>query len=413
MKNGKRAVSFILAVVLLCTSFAGCGMVQQDKAYLEQVAAAVTETQSILKDVEAAADELSGQSSIVYENSVNAEGFDVLDEYYTLCTEKLNAFNDAVGAVRQQMQSLERCDAPKTEKGKAVEAEQKAYFEDALEVIGGIQDALIFYTAQYDALQPLVTATVGDRSDEQAYLISVYEAAGNVKTALSTLDTPEWLNDLWPKYVANLDVMTKYMESRSWGLAWSDVLRLYSANQLISRVGITSGRHEETMFDLYSREYNHAAFLLDENLDAYADEILAACESGKDVGAYDAQAPIVFSDYSTVEEIFPNLYPSMDSAINLLLYTDKGYTDVMVTAEIAGFTQKYEQKVTLTPEMTYLMIKPPVLTDMPDLSTTKDTQMTLRVENTITGEAIIQETKNIALHSVYDYKNYSDEFGII
>ena len=36
MKNGKRAVSFILAVVLLCTSLAGCGMVQQDKAYLEQ-----------------------------------------------------------------------------------------------------------------------------------------------------------------------------------------------------------------------------------------------------------------------------------------------------------------------------------------------------------------------------------------
>ena len=172
MKNGKRAVSFILAVVLLCTSLAGCGMVQQDKAYLEQVAAAVTETQSILKDVEAAADELSGQSSIVYENSVNAEGFDVLDEYYTLCTEKLNALNDAVGAVRQQMQSLERCDAPKTEKGKAVEAEQKAYFEDALEVIGGIQEALTFYTAQYDALQPLVTATVGDRSDEQAYLFS-------------------------------------------------------------------------------------------------------------------------------------------------------------------------------------------------------------------------------------------------
>ena len=32
MKNGKRAVSFILAVVLLCTSVAGCGMVQQDKA---------------------------------------------------------------------------------------------------------------------------------------------------------------------------------------------------------------------------------------------------------------------------------------------------------------------------------------------------------------------------------------------
>ena len=31
----------------------------------------------------------------MYENSVNAEGFDVLDEYYTLCTAKLNALNDA------------------------------------------------------------------------------------------------------------------------------------------------------------------------------------------------------------------------------------------------------------------------------------------------------------------------------
>lgn len=62
-------------------------MVQQDKAYLEQVAAAVTETQSILKDVETAADELSGQSSIVYENSVNAESFDVLDEYEMNCME--------------------------------------------------------------------------------------------------------------------------------------------------------------------------------------------------------------------------------------------------------------------------------------------------------------------------------------
>ena len=203
------------------------------------------------------------------------------------------------------------------------------------------------------------------------------------------------------------------MESRSWGLAWSDVLRLYSANQLISRVGITSGRHEQTMFDLYSREYNHAAFLLDENMGALAEEILAACEDGGDIGAYQDRLPVVFSDYSAVEEIFPNLYPSMDSAINLILYTDKDSLDVMVTAEIVGFTQKYEQKVTLTPEMTYLMLKPPVLSDMPDLSTTRDTQMTLRVENMITGEAIIQETKNIELHSVYDYKNYSDEFGII
>ena len=43
------------------------------------------------------------------------------------------------------------------------------------------------------------------------------------------------------------------------------------------------------------------------------------------------------------------------------------------------------------------MIKPPVLTDMPDLSTTKDTQMTLRVENTTedTVELIYEITQKL------------------
>ena len=103
----------------------------------------------------------------------------------------------------------------------------------------------------------------------------------------------------------------------------------------------------------------------------------------------------------------------MDSAVNLLLYTDKGVCNVLVTAEIAGFTQKYEQKLTLTSEMTYLMIKPPVLADMPDLSAAKDTQLTLRVENIDTGEILVQESQPLQLYSIYDYKNYSDEFGII
>ena len=71
--------------------------------------------------------------------------------------ETKRAFNDAVGAVRQRRcQSLERCDAPKTEKGKAVwKRSRRLTFEDAPEVIGGIQEVLMFYTAQYDALQRL------------------------------------------------------------------------------------------------------------------------------------------------------------------------------------------------------------------------------------------------------------------
>ena len=86
------------------------------------------------------------------------------------------------------------------------------------------------------------------------------------------------------------------------------------------------------------------------------------------------------------------------------MYTDKSYCDVLVTAEIPGFTQVYEQKVTLSPEMTYLMIKPPILSELPNLSSTKETQLILKVTDCATGDVLAQESKAIKLYSIYDYK---------
>ena len=38
----------------------------------------------------------------------------------------------------------------------------------------------------------------------------------------------------------------------------------------------------------------------------------------------------IWVDYSMAEEIYPNLYPSMDSAVNLALSTDAGKTRLLV-----------------------------------------------------------------------------------
>ena len=76
MKNGKRAVSFILAVVLLCTSFAGCGMVQQDKAYLERVAVnSVKHINQAKKAIEKA-----------FRNQVEGKGFSLIEVLSTCPT---------------------------------------------------------------------------------------------------------------------------------------------------------------------------------------------------------------------------------------------------------------------------------------------------------------------------------------
>lgn len=208
-------------------------------------------------------------------------------------------------------------------------------------------------------------------------------------------------------------MLTKFLQSQSYA-EYGDVLRYYSSNQIIDRMSIVASSYETTIDDLIAQEYVHCGDVLESDLKVLGNDILATCDGTPlPEDNYTTQNGIVFSHYSMAEEIYPNLYPATDSVANLVLYTNKGYGDVTVTAEIPGFTQIYEQKVKLSPELTYLMVKPPVLADMPDLSVAKDTQLSLKVTDNITGEVYIQESKPLKLYSIYDYKTYSDEFGII
>lgn len=115
--------------------------------------------------------------------------------------------------------------------------------------------------------------------------------------------------------------------------------------------------------------------------------------------------------YSMTDTIMPNLYPSMDSALNLSVSTDRGNREVLVSAVVEGFTQTYEQKITVTPEETLYMIKPQISTDLMDLDTLKTTQFKFTVTDADTGKIIAQDTQPITVESIYDISFYSDEFG--
>ena len=412
MKRLQNQTYLITASILcttICSSLTACGLpfsISRDTEFFKQMQSSMTEAQTLLDDIISISDEMATESFII------EDGGDI-DDYVELCRTNLDTLTTKADNLRSLQQTVQQFDAPKSEEGKAISEVQEDYFNDILMYAESMSDTLTFYIAQYDESIPLIDAISQDIDDYQQYLYDVYQAALQTKDSFLALSTPNYLSDIWPLYTNSLDMLTKYLQSLSYA-EYGDVLRYYSANQIINRMSIVTGSYEVTIDDLIAQEYVHCGDVLERSLKGLGEDILAACAgTSLPEDNYATQNPIVYSHYSMADEIYPNLYPATDSVANLVLYTDKGYGDVTVTAEIPGFTQVYEQKVKLSPDLTYLMVKPPVLADMPDLSAAKDTQLTLKVTDNITGEVYIQESKPLKLYSIYDYRSYSDEFGII
>lgn len=405
----KRTVSILLAAVLFCMNFTACGIPQlkkKDAAFLEAVKSAVTQSQEILEDVNKITMDMASES-------YGLEPGEDVSGYVKTCKRTLEDVEGYAGELRKLMQELERADDPITERGSAVYEAQQQYFEGALSTIEEMEKTLSFFAEQYEESLVLMDAIGSTADDKQQYLYQVYEAALDVKQSYLELETPDYLKDIWPLYVSSVDILVRYLQSQSWAES-GDVLRYYSANQIIQRMGIVSNGYEAIIYELLQKEYIHCSDVMENNHKVFGEEIIASCDGGQlPQEGYMAAAPVTFFHESMIEEIYPNLYPAMDSIANLLIYTDKGIGRVTVSAEIPGFTQLYEQKVSISDKMTYVMIKPPILAEMPDLSAARDTQISFKVTDDFTGEVLMQESKPLKLYSIYDYKNYTDEFGII
>ena len=406
--TSKRILSILLCLCLTCMTCTSCSSLKanQDLQFLQQLEQTVTQTQSLLNDSMSVASEMATATYGL------VPGEDAAD-YASLCRTNADLIEQKAGNIRKLMQELERSDAPKTDRGKALYEAQKEYFEDALSILNQMEETLVFFAAQYDAGVPLITAITSSQDDYQQYLSVVYDAALSVKDDYLQLDTPSYLGELWPLYTSSIDMFTQYLYAQSWG-AVGDVLRQYSSAQLISRMGIVASAYENAIYELMAREYIHCEDVIDQNLKVLGAEILDGCKNGTlPQDSYMQMSSVLFTNYTLIDEIYPNLYPATNSIVNLAIYTDKDFRDVTITAEISGFTQVYEQKLTITPEITYLMIKPPVLSDMPDLSSAKDTQLIFKITDNITGDIVAQESRSIKLYSIYDYCSNSDEFGVI
>ena len=119
-------------------------------------------------------------------------------------------------------------------------------------------------------------------------------------------------------------------------------------------------------------------------------------------------APPKFS-YEAVSVIRPALYQSIDNVVHFKGSSEEE-KEMLLTVEIPGFTQKYEQKIILKPQEVSMNIHPPLIQGvLKTLNISKDTQLKVSLQDVATQKYLIQDSKPVKVLSKYDMKWVSDD----
>lgn len=115
------------------------------------------------------------------------------------------------------------------------------------------------------------------------------------------------------------------------------------------------------------------------------------------------------ASYESLKIIRPALYQCTDYLVYLKA-TSEEEKEMLLTVEVPGFTQKYEQKIMLKPQELKLKIRPPLIEGILNtLNTSKETQIKVTLQDTATQKYIIQDSKPVTILSKYDMKWVSDD----
>jgi len=115
-----------------------------------------------------------------------------------------------------------------------------------------------------------------------------------------------------------------------------------------------------------------------------------------------SKSPEAVIDITSVDSVYPSNYRSLEALLTFTGYCDYGEMDVIIEVEVPGFTQVYRQKITLGRQVSKLRIIPPLITGDIDLNSEKTAQIVYSVTDAQNNKILVQESKNIRIHSRYD-----------
>ncbi|MGI6071562.1 MAG: hypothetical protein ACOX75_00910 [Lachnospiraceae bacterium] len=432
--NVKKNIFSILLILILCTTlFGGCISISgikksflpaDDEKIVEQILSAVTESEAIFSDLSELIRHQMRESAAYTQGYEKATKEGVL--YDTKPYEQLMRNNKVkTAALLNQCNSiaqrLERMDISGNGDVRTVQVAAQKYFSILADSLKQLDSLLQFAIDQVDANKAVADFDAGQyEGDPFAFMQGLYDALVISNDALGKITTcPVYMKETFDIYLKKLTIYGKMLESMYSGMARGDVLRIYSAKQIFTRQQIVVLDYEMTLMYLFDLQYQKVNERLNDSIFMLKNELLSTCrmlleeeEKADNISfTYLTQEPKIEIEYEAPDTIYPNLYPSLDSIVNMTATSKYADSEVLIEVEVVGFTQVYQQKATLTEQVTRLLIKPVILADMPDLSTSKDAMLKISVTDQSTGKKVLQESKTIKLMSVFDYILWDDQFG--
>lgn len=334
--------------------------------------------------------------------------------------EDTDKFTEDIESLNSSVEKLKKPDSSQT--GDCIEAttDYIAMLSDCLSDLDGV---MRFYLDQDKAMSPI--DELEDSSDDEDVLATIdvlYTAVDETVTNLEDIKTcPDYMKESFAIYVRKVSVYQDMLESLYIGYSYGDPLRISSAMNLYDRSVIEEVNYSLEIYELVKLQFEKVSLRLNDTVSSLGDEIESACKSidkaekklPKVSFSYQKNDPEVSVTFEAVDKIYPSVYNSMDSVINLTASTNYGNVNALIKVEIPGLTQVYEQKVEFTHQVSKFLIKPALLTKNLDLSSSRETQIIFSVINEDTGKTIIQESHPVDVQSVYDFALIDDDFGIV
>lgn len=437
----RRIAALLLAVIMVLSVISGCGLpielnTGKTTEPRETLSDRDEEAVSLVEDLIIESDSVSDSLLALIDDQIEASE-KMVREYTEATLSGLpydgTEYNNQVEIVRTTVESLsedvqgfqkELADIkkPKAEEAAMVYDAAEVYFDRLQDCLSDLLAVVTLYIDQTEAVTPLYNYDATIYGDDVEWMVSdFYGAIDDTINNLKAIEScPAYMEESYQIYIEKTSVFLKMAEEWYYGVVLNDPLRIASGNQLLMRQTIDVAMYEGELFALFDLQYikvgerlkGSILTLNNEIQDNCTNLIMAKKELPEITFSYIENDPQVNVEFTCADTIYPGLYSSMNSVINLTATTDQGETELLVTAQIPGFTQEYRQTVTVNEQVTKLLIKPAISTEIPDLESAKDAQLHLSVRDMDTDQSLVEETRTIQLMSVYDFMLSDDEFGV-
>lgn len=376
----------IVAAVLLATGCAQAGSSAPKKAA------------SALQDAAACADELAER----YQRFAEAAGGDTetskaAGDAADQATDDKDATDDATGAKTDAARSSEEASAQIEDGTKRLQADLEAIEQEsgtwqgrdqAVVAIKNLQSMLSYERDILDA-QKKAREAAANKTGMEAALATI----SALDEGYQAITAPACLANYLQR---TIDVMPTIEAAAAYSVAApASTLSQYSTTELVRWWMTKQSAYDAECDTIMVRQCTASG------------DVLRNLAEGKPA----ASKPDV--SMHLIDEIAPNLYPSLDAVANLGITSPDDTHEVQVEVEVVGFSQPFAQKYGLAQGYNYLPIKPAVLPtkDLPDLSNNTTTQLNVKVTDAQSGEVLAQEAHPVDLLSLYDFRWSNDEFG--